>query len=226
MPGKTYAKETRSLARKMRAARKTYREISAETGVPKSTLSTWLHVDFPFEMNPENQKIHLARIRKLAVSAIKSRVSIEKEKLQKKIKAEIADYPYANIGFSKSILACLYWAEGTKTEKSSELKFANTDPELMLYFLSLLRKCFSIQESRFKVYLQVHYYHEITATKKFWSTHLGIPLNQFGKVYIKPRSKKKRFRKNSMGICYLTYGDVRLRREILEIAHQLPSLLK
>lgn len=210
----------------MRKDGKSYKEISLATQAPKSTLSTWLAADFPFEFNSENQIKHLERIRGLARSALRNRTNKKTEDLQRKVGQEILTFPHQDKGFKKAILASLYWAEGAKTEKPGHLKFANTDPELMRYFLELLRGCYPINEKKIKVYIYVHYYHEIRKTKIFWSNLLNVPQEQFGKVYVKKRSKKKRFRKNSYGICYLNYGDTWLRKEIMETARRLPELGK
>ncbi len=119
----------------------------------------------------------------------------------------------------------MYWAEGNKCEKACGTKFANTDPNLAKLYVTLLRKCYNITEVKLKIGLYVHYYHSIKKTKKFWSKMLGIPLAQFYKVYVKKRSKTKRFRKNFAGICFIYYGDSKIRKELLELGYTLQKLI-
>lgn len=199
---------------------KTYRELTATFGIPKSTLSYWFgdKLDHPYDR--EGQLKHLANIRPLAILA-KKKISIqEQSQLKSKIQAEIKSYPVNNTGLQKLFLAGLYWAEGSKHKKVGGLRFANTDPKLSLLYLSLLRKCYSIDESRLRVRLHLHYYHKIRDTKLFWSKLLSVPLNQFGKIYIKNRSKTKKFRKNFSGICFIYYFDGNVRKELLELTSQ------
>jgi hypothetical protein len=119
------------------------------------------------------------------------------------------------------MLAMLYSAEGARHKGVSGLKFANTDPKMAQLYVILLRKCYKLDETKFRIFLHLHYYHDIKKSRNFWSKSLNVPLNQFGKVYIKKRSKTKRFRKNFMGICFISYLDSNIRKEVMEIFEQL-----
>ena len=119
------------------------------------------------------------------------------------------------------MLAMLYSAEGARHKGVSGLKFANTDPKMAQLYITLLRKCYKLDESRFRIRLHLHYYHSIKKSKKIWSKLLNVPLDQFSKPYIKKRSKTKKFRKNFIGICFISYLDSNIRREIMEIFSQL-----
>ena|SRR3989344_3796561 len=89
---------------------------------------------------------------------------------------------------------------------------------MLKLFIELLRRSYLLDESKFRVRIHLHYYHEKKELTKFWSELLNIPVSQFAAPYLKPRSKKKRFRKNSKGICLLRYADSNIRREILAIS--------
>ena len=219
MRGTLYSRETKRLVSKLRSQGKSYQEIRKVLGVPKSTLSTWLSKKYPHLYNREKQLRHLAKARPLAIAAIKRRVDNENQLIRGRITSEIKKYPLSDAGLQKAILAALYWAEGSKT--GNGMKFANTDPNLHQLFVNLLRKCFKPDESKFRVHLYVHHYHRINECKKFWSRLLNIPQRQFWKVYIKKRSVTKRFRRNFRGICFLYHSDSKLRKEMMELAHQL-----
>ena len=81
-----------------------------------------------------------------------------------------------------------------------------TIPALSLLFVTLLRNAFALDEKKIRIKLYVHYYHKIKEVRTFWSKLLGVPESQFEKVYVKPRSKTRRFRKNFVGICFVKYG--------------------
>ena len=199
MRGHIYNKKIKERAKKLRAKGKTYKEIGNLLNVPKSTLSTWFGKKWPGIFNKKAQIIHLAKIRPLAIAAKKKIKEREQRVLREKTCKEIKSYPLSHIGLLKSMLAMLYWAEGSRRGSVSGLRFTNTDPDLTHLYITLLRKCYETDETKFRIRLHLHYYHKIRKVRKFWSELLAIPENQFGSIFIKKRSRKKRFRKNFMG---------------------------
>lgn len=215
-----YNPETYKRAEELRQRGLSYKQIYRHLKIPKSTLSTWFGLKYPGIFNKEKQTKHLVSIRVLALKANKKKSEDELNNIKYAINKEIKTFPLQEPGYLKSILVALYWAEGGKY-KGSPVNFANTDPKLSNLFINLLRKCYKIDEEKIRVRLHLHYYHNITKTRRFWSKLLRVPINQFGKIYIKKRSQTKRFRKNFMGICFIRYHDTRLRKEIMELAYAL-----
>lgn len=119
----------------------------------------------------------------------------------------------------KSLLAMLYWAEGGKQD--GNMKFTNTDPDLMLFFITLLRKQYPTEEKRFRVALQLHSYHRSKEEVNFWSKILNIPISQFWKIYRKPRGGRRTYRRNSHGICNIHYASSAIQRELLALGREL-----
>ncbi len=225
MSQRKYDNKIKKEAKKLRLQGKTYSEIKDKLGIPKSTLCTWFRVQLKMPFNKNAQLEHLKKIRPLAAAA-KKRINNEAYGLLKqKINKEVSNFPFNEIGFYKAMLSMLYWAEGGKYYRVSGLRFANTDPKLIGLYITLLRKCYNIDETKFHIRVHMHYYHKAKETKGFWSKILGIPKTQFGSSYVKKRSRKKRFRKNFMGICYVNYKDSNVRKEILEIGYRLQELI-
>ena len=224
-----YPPDTKIQVKKLLSAKKSYREITQLTGVPKSTISTWFAKTIAKPWNKKTQREHLINIRKIAAVALqkkwdeyrKQRNKITRERVQK----ELPSYPWNNLGFYKSLLAMLYWAEGAKHKGASGPKFVNTDPGLMLLYITLLRKCYKIDEAKLRARIHIHHYHSPSEIKNFWSHTLTIPLTQFGKVYIKKRSKTRRFRRNFSGICFVYYGDSMIRKELMELGSTLGHII-
>mgnify|MGYP001576079178 CR=1 FL=1 len=216
-----YKKEIKQKAEKLRKSKKTYSEITKILKVPKSTLSAWLSDKFEGIFDKKAQLAHLANIRPLAIATKKRNISRCADILSERMSREIKKYPLKNICFLKSMLSMLYGAEGARYKGVSGLVFANTDPKMAKLYVTLLRKCYKLDESKFRIRLHIHYYHSIKKSKKIWSELLNIPLRQFNKVYIKKRSKTKRFRKNFGGICLISYLDSNIRKEVMEIFEQL-----
>lgn len=225
MRGKIYSNKIKKEAEILRLKGKTYKEIKEKLNVPKSTLSTWLAKRLNIPFNKSAQLAHLKKIRPLAIEAKRKEKEKQLRIIKEKINKEIITFPMNNLGFYKSILSILYWAEGAKHEKVSGVRFANTDPKLAQLYITLLRKCYDIDEKKFRLRLHIHYYHRTKTVKKFWLRILNIPESQFTSVYIKKRSRAKRFRKNFMGICFINYLDSSIRKEILELGYRLQELI-
>jgi hypothetical protein len=216
-----YSKDIKDKAWKLRKEGKSYNEILKLTSIPKSTLSAWFGKDMGMPFDKKGLAEHLANIRPLAAK-MKTKIKLENlERVQIAMNTEVQNYPLKTLNFQKSLLSMLYWAEGSKHEKVSGLKFTNTDPKLSMLFIVMLRNCYQIDENKFRVALQIHYYHSIKKTRKFWSDLLKIPENQFNTVFVKKRSRKKKFRKNFMGICALKYLDSSVRKEILAVGYAI-----
>ena len=218
-----YTQETKNRAEKLRQHGLSYKQIYNHLKIPKSTLSTWFGSKYSGVFDKEKQTQHLVKIRVLALEANRKKREKELNSIKFSISNEIKTYPLQEPGFLKSILAALYWAEGGKYN-GSPVNFANTDPKLSNLFINLLRKCYRIDEGKIRIRLHLHYYHNITKTRQFWSELLDVPINQFGKIYIKKRSQTKKFRKNFMGICFLYYPDSNIRKEIIEISKNLAEM--
>lgn len=220
MVRKTYTTELKNEVEVLRKTGHSYKQIYVKFQIPKSTLSTWFGSKYSGIFDKKKQLEHLSRIRVIALATNKRKKDTEQAALEKRIANEIRSYPIKNVGFLKSILSALYWAEGTKTHRSP-IVFTNTDPKLAKLFITILRKCYKIDERKLRIRLHLHHYHSIKKAQNFWSELLAVPLSQFGKIYIKKRSLTKKFRENFMGICFIKYYDNMLQKEVMVLADQL-----
>lgn len=184
-------------------------------------LCTWLAKEALFPFDKEAQLKHLENIRPLAIAAKHKKKERESLELTKKIREEFSLFPTKNKHVGKTVLAMLYWAEGAKHEGVSGLRFVNTDPRLLNLYITLLRRCFTIEEQKFWVRLHLHYYHKIKSTRRYWADILGISESRFAHIYIKKRSRHKRFRKNFKGICFVTYNDSSIRKDLMALGQIL-----
>ncbi len=230
MRGKLYTKKDREKVEQLLLNGKSYNEIGKLLGVPKSTISTWFGKTLKRPINKQVRKEHFLRIRKLASIALKKKWEKKREEeallIKTKVDKELKNCPQRDISFYKPLLAMLYWAEGSKYKGVRNTEFVNTDPDLAFLYITLLRKCYDIDENKFSIWIRVHYYHSIKQVKNYWSKLLNIPLNQFYKVSIKKRSKTKRFRKNFIGICSIRYKNSIIGKELMETGRSLLKLIK
>ncbi len=85
--------------------------------------------------------------------------------------------------------AMLFWAEGHKRRNS--VMITNSDPDLLGFFLSFLRRYFGIKDTEIK--FRVHWHQSNGAYSKilnFWSKKLCIPKTCFKKDWVDTRERK------------------------------------
>jgi hypothetical protein len=59
------------------------------------------------------------------------------------------------------------------------VKFANTDPRMIVFYCAWLRRFFEIDEARLRVRLYLHEGLDLAAAVAYWSELTGIPPSQF-----------------------------------------------
>lgn len=221
---KIWSIDIKNEVRRLRRDGKTYSELTRLFKVPKSTLHYWLKdIGRPVEIVERSRENWLNVVQKLGALANKNKRVERLIVLEKEVGKSVLEVD-TTILSKKTILAMLYWAEGAKG-RNDVVNFANTDPQMILLFTSILRECFQLDESKFRVRLHLHYYHKESVVKHFWSGLLGIPEAQFTKTYRKKRGSNKTYRRNKFGICFLKYNSLSLKEELLFWAHLLANRL-
>lgn len=110
----------------------------------------------------------------------------------------------------------LYWCEGAKYPSSNRVDFVCSDEKLVALFLNFLRVGFKVDESKFRVILQVHKDHNTKELIEHWSRLLRIPINQFRKPTVTVKNGGK-YRKIYYGTCSLRYYDYSLLLRLMGI---------
>ena len=206
---------------KLRGQGKTYLEIQSTLKriIPKSTLSYWCR-NIPLPLNYQRKiqaynKFNLEKARKIALM-------VNKFKRERYLKS-IADRNkhlktvLKNRNVAKVALVILYLGEGSKTQRGS-LMFGSSNPFIISLFLYLLRYCYDIDEKKFRCTLQCRADQNIKKLEKFWSKITRIPLSQFYKARIDPRTVNKPSKKlDYKGVCRIDYFSAELFIELKQI---------
>jgi hypothetical protein len=195
--------------------------------LPKSTIHGWIQSIPRPKLTKEGRKIIAFLVQPLGAKGVHAKRMLELAAISLQVDKDLETVPtHFNQSYYRSLLAMLYWAEGAKTyeNKRPSLVFANTDPLLCQLYISLLRASYSLDESKFRVILYLHYYHDIQSSLEYWSKLLNIPLTQFGKIRLKRRAPS-RFRANHHGICFIRYYSVDLQHQITTTAKVLGNTL-
>jgi len=109
----------------------------------------------------------------------------------------------------------LYWAEGAKAQHGI-VDFSNCNKQMILLFLSVLRKIYRVQESRIRVLLYCYANQKVESLIDFWSRELKILKSQFTKPYVRNDFKFAQIDKMPFGLVHVRYNDKRLHKQILE----------
>lgn len=184
----------------MRMSGKSYNEIQAALGVPKSTSATW----FRGLALSEDAKTRLrARVHEGTLNGLVQRNKMQTVKArqraletQRTSSKEIRPVTKRELMY---IGTALYWAEGYKrlkvtngTERTHHaIRFVNTDPVMIKVFIRFLRDLLSIPIVSIKVNMRLYdHIHEIQA-KEYWMKQTGLAESQFRKTtYLVSKASK------------------------------------
>ncbi|MDQ4030100.1 MAG: helix-turn-helix domain-containing protein [Actinomycetota bacterium] len=104
----------------------------------------------------------------------------------------------------------LFWAEGSRARNA--VKFSNSDPVMMEFFIRFLRAYFEIAEARFRVWCNLHADHALRQreVEDFWLGTLALPRSCLTKSTVNVYSRATRRKRTNMlpyGTCRLTVHD-------------------
>ena len=210
----------RERARELRAEAWTLKEIAAELGVGKGSVSVWVR-DVDFEPRP----------RRYASTAARRRGA---NSLQRRKAGEIAallEDGRRRIGMLSErdplvAGAALYAGEGAKRDGS--VVFANSDARMILLFCTWLRRFFDVDEGRLRMRVYLHEGLDLEAATAFWSDLTGIPTCQFTRPYRAVADPSIRQSKHPLGCPSVRYSCSTTHRAVMGLVDALlesPSVL-
>ena len=198
MRGMIRKMDMRTLAIALRKKGLSYNEIRQQVPVAKSSLSLWLkHIRLSAK---HRKRLYTKQIQILSrgtpsqVERRKREVVLITENARKEISLPLSSETHRFLG------AALYWAEGSKTKNFA---ITNSDPLLIVFMTHWFKKMFGISPSTLKAHLNIYSQQNEKEVKKFWSEITGIPIENFGKSFVKPTNKG--FKKNN-----LYYGTIKV----------------
>jgi hypothetical protein len=206
----------------LRRSGKTYTEIQdyLKINVPPSTLCVWFkQISFSPE---EKERIALRGKERIRTGSVKASVNRKLIK-EKHLKDICNDNAYLkdlldNKDVAKICIAILYLGEGSKRAKGS-LCFGNSNPEIIKLFLRLLRKCYPVDEKKFRCTIQHRADQDAETLKLFWSNATHIPLTQF--YGYKPDKRTIGFPTKKVdykGVCRIDYLSTAVYNEVQTMA--------
>ncbi len=205
-----YQIEIKERAIELRRHGYSLKEIAELLKIAKSTTSVWL-ANITLSVSAQKRLAQKQILGQYKTVLLKRKLRESRRKEEEAKASEVLK----NLSLSKEYirLCCvlMWWCEGNKN--SSFLRFTSSDVTLIKNFLFLLRKGFVLDESKFRILIHLHTYHDDYTQKRFWSQVTGIPINQFHKSFQKINTGK-RTKENYPGCIALTYYDVRIAKEL------------
>ncbi len=219
--GQYYSEEVREEARRLRREGWSLNEIAARLGPPKNTLTLWVRgIELTSEQRTRLYDRDVAsngRTRALAMEAHRkarqARITASKTRAEAFLDA-LDDLHAAN----HISAAMLYLAEGAKGEGA--FGFANSNPQVIRYWLYLLRTSFSIDESKFRIQIMCRADQDVEELLKYWKNVTGIERHIRGTVDRRTEGKPTK-RTNYRGVCKILYHDISMRRYLDALAQSL-----
>ncbi|MES2213476.1 MAG: hypothetical protein V4473_01375 [Patescibacteria group bacterium] len=191
--------ELKRKAKILRSKGKSYNEIAQILKISKNTARYWCK-DIILK-DADQKRLYTKGVLLLAKGQYGSH-----ERRRKEI-AKINDNAAKEILFPlhpdtyKLFGAALYWAEGNKV---NDFTVTNSDPLLIQFMTQWFCNVFGLTPNDFKAHLNIYPQQDDFEIKKFWSDITGIPLDRFGKTFVKPLNKN--YKKNT-----LYYGTIKVR---------------
>ena len=160
--------------------------VESKLGIPRSTLSGW----FKSVKLSDKQKANLkqAWIDGLLKARQKAVIWHNAQKAIRIAQAEQEAFStFKNIDLNDKnlldlALAMLYLGEGFK--KTTETAMGNSDPMILNFFISVLKRNYQIDEAKIKCELHLRADQDPHMLKAYWSKALRLPLKNFTSVSI------------------------------------------
>lgn len=180
--------------------RYSFAHLQRLTGIPATTIRNWCGDDY---MGTRWDTLLVTNERK-------------RQELKSSEVGVIDSIENINPVNAKVFASLIYWCEGSKYPATNKLDFVNSDPTLVKLYVALLRKAFIIDESKWRIHLQIHDIHNFEEVKSYWSNLLNIPKSQFIKPTI-TKANGGKHRREYWGTCAVRYYDFRIQLKLIGI---------
>jgi transposase-like protein len=193
--------EERAQAREMRKHEgRSVKEIAALLGVSRSSVSLWVR---DIELSSQQRAALERRNPRYNGQNLGARANAARGRARR-AGHQAAGRRRARASASFVGGCMLFWAEGDKTRNG--VRFANSDPEVVRYFVAFLRESFGVPDERIRVTCNLFADHEARQREieDFWLETLALPRSCLCRSIVNRYSKysqKKRKNKLPYGTC-------------------------
>ena len=190
------------------------KEIARQLGVSVSSVSVWVR---DIELTPEQHAV--LRAKNPAYNQLLSGRGVPAaNRRAERMAYQTNGRESARRGDLLHLAGCmLYWAEGSKAR--NQLRFANSDPEMVRFFVRFLRKCFRLRPDEIRITCNLFADHRRRQREieDFGLETVGLPASSLGPSTVNVYSKhsgRKRLNKLPYGTCRVTVSRTRVTQHI------------
>lgn len=191
-------------------------KIEKRLGVARSTLSGWFK---NIKLNPKQKKILSQNSKKGLIKARKKAVLWHNIQKQKRIREARMDATKSlenidskNKNIIELALAMLYLGEGSR--KSPETSLANSNPEILKFFLTVIENIYNVKREKIRCELRLRMDQNPRKLKVFWANALNMPIENFKYVVLDKRTAGKKTYPHYKGVCHLRCVNVSIQRKL------------
>lgn len=192
-----------------------YPMIEKELGVVRATLSGWFKgiklSKVAERMIGKRKIINLIEQRQKALKVLKEMREMELEKVRLGVEKTVSTISFES-ATKEALLAMLYLGEGFK--RKSTLGFGNSNANILIAFIKLLREVYDIEEKRITCSLHLRYDQDSEKEKVYWSKLLGIGEDRFRKPQFDKRTIGSKTWEHYHGVCSIYCHDARLEKRL------------
>jgi predicted transcriptional regulator len=186
--------DIRVKARELRQQGFDYKQIVAELGVSKSSVSLWVR-DLP---RPPGLSYEECRER--AAESVRRYWAAERpiREAEREAARAAAAAAVGKLSDRETVIAgaIAYWCEGAKNKpyrRGDQVIFMNSDPALIRFYMHFLATA-GIERDRLRCKIQIHERADLEAAQRFWLDVTGLNAAQFRRPALKkhnPRTVRK-----------------------------------
>jgi predicted transcriptional regulator len=178
-----------------------YKEIGRKLGVSDSTVSIWCR-----DVKGSNPRTYVKNSKNL------------RELIKKSEQVVFKNFRVTN-NLAKIFCGIIYGCEGSKYPASNCVAFTNSEPGLVKSFVNLLRISYKLDESKWRVHLQIHSNQDFARLATYWSKLLKVSVSRFYKPTITV-AKEGKHRTGYCGTCTVKYYDYKLQLKLIGVYEQ------
>ncbi|MBI2625346.1 MAG: hypothetical protein HYW70_03365 [Candidatus Nealsonbacteria bacterium] len=194
--------------------------IEKRYGIARSTLSGWFR---NVKLTPAQKKKLSQNSNAALISARKRAVLWHNAQKQRRLREAKLQALHTlrkinpkNRHILELTLAILYLGEGNKA--SVETSIGNSDPLILKFFLSCLRKIYNFNVDKIRCELHLRADQDPERIKRFWAKKLKLSLSNFKQVTIDKRTLGSKTFAYYKGVCVLRCANVAIQRKLLYLA--------
>ena len=186
------------------------KEIARRVGVSVASVSVWVRdIELTDEQQAQLRAKNPAYNRQLSGCTIAAA-----NRRAERVDYQASGREAARSGDTLHMAGCmLYWAEGSKGR--NQLRFSNSDPEMIRFFVKFIRECFDVGPAEIRVTCNLFADHAARQREieEFWLETTGLPASSSCKSTVNVYSRhsaRKRLNMLPYGTCRITVSRTRI----------------